>query len=105
MRDRGGQQGWTFLTNHAHVLRCVVEEPGVRLREVAERVGITERAAQRIVSDLVDAGYLERERVGRRNVYRAHLEHPLRHPLDADRSVGSLLDALTSRRTGRARSA
>ena len=86
---------WTFLTNHAHVLACIAAEPGVRLRDVAVRVGITERAAQRIVADLVAEGYLERERVGRRNVYRTHLERPLRHPLDAHASVAALLTALT----------
>ncbi len=89
------ERSWTFLTNHAHVLACIVGEPSVRLRDVADRVGITERAAQRIVADLVDAGYLERERVGRRNVYRPHLERPLRHSLDAPHTIGELLATLT----------
>jgi MarR family len=96
------ERGWTFLTNHAHVLSCIVGEPGVRLRDVAASVGITERAAQRIVADLVDAGYLERERVGRRNVYRADLDRPLRHPLDAGRPVGDLLSAVADPRPLRA---
>lgn len=82
---------WTFLTNHAHVLLCVAENPNVRLREVATLVGITERAAQRIVSELEEAGYLERERDGRRNVYRLNPDLPLRHPLDRDHHIGELL--------------
>jgi hypothetical protein len=89
------ERSWTFLTNHAHVLACIVAEPSVRLRDVADRVGITERAAQRIVADLVEHGYLERRRVGRRNVYRAHLDRPLRHPLDATRTVAELLAPFT----------
>ena len=96
------ERAWTFLTNHAHVLACIVAEPGVRLRDVAARVGITERAAQRIVADLVEAGYLERRRVGRRTVYRADLDRSLRHPLDAGHSVGDLLAALADVRPLRA---
>ncbi len=86
--------GWTFLTNHAHVLLCVARDPGVRHRDLALRVGITERAAQRIVADLVDAGYLERTRMGRRNQYRLHPEVPLRHPLEQDHPVGEILTVL-----------
>jgi len=85
---------WTFLTNHAHVLLCVARDPGARLRDVAERVGITERAAQRIVADLVHAGYLERRREGRRNRYQLHPELPLRHPLERDHHIGEILTAL-----------
>jgi len=83
--------GWTFLTNHAHVLMCVSENPNVRLRDVAELVGITERAAQRIIGELEEAGYLTREREGRRNVYRLNGEMPLRHPMDRAHQVGELL--------------
>jgi len=83
---------WTFLTNHAHVLICIAQDPGIRLRDVAERVGITERAAQRIVADLEGDGYLERTRVGRRNHYRVHLELGFRHPLEEHISVGSLIE-------------
>ncbi len=86
---------WTFLTNHAHVLLCIARDPGARLRDVAEAVGITERAAQRIVAELADAGYLEREREGRRNRYRVHPELPLRHPLERDHAVGDILRVLT----------
>jgi DNA-binding Lrp family transcriptional regulator len=92
-------QEWTFLTNHAHVLLCVVRDPQARMRDVAEQVGITERAAQRIVADLVKAGYLERDREGRRNRYRLHGELPLRHPMDRDTAIGELVAALTGHDT------
>jgi DNA-binding IclR family transcriptional regulator len=85
---------WTFLTNHAHALVCIARDPDVRLRDVAERVGVTERAAQRIVSELVDAGYLERLREGRRNSYRVRPDRPLRHPLEHGHRVGEILDVL-----------
>jgi hypothetical protein len=85
---------WTFLSNHAHVLLCIARDPETRLRDIANAVGITERAAQRIVSDLVSSGYVTRERVGRRNRYEVHLDLPLRHPLEADAPVGVLLEAL-----------
>ena len=85
---------WTFLTNHAHVLLCIAGEPDVRLRDVAARVGITERAAQHIVADLVAAGYLSRRRAGRRNVYQIHAHLPLRHPLEERAEVGALLSLL-----------
>ena len=87
---------WTFLTNHAHVLLCIAEDPGVRLRDVAVKVGITERATQRTVADLVEAGYLTRRRVGRRNAYQVHDDLPLRHPLERSHEVGTLLAALTA---------
>ena len=89
----GSMAQWTFLTNHAHVLLCVAENPNVRLRDVATLVGITERAAQRIVAELEHAGYLERERDGRRNVYRLKPNMPLRHPLEQDHRIGELLAA------------
>lgn len=85
---------WTFLTNHAHALVCIARDPGLRLRDVAERVGVTERAAQRIVSELVDAGYLERLREGRRNSYRVRPERPLRHPLEHGHRIGEILEVL-----------
>ena len=90
-----GVASWTFLTNHAHVLLCVARDPGARLRDVADAVGITERAAQRIVAELVEAGYLEREREGRRNRYRLHPELPLRHPLERETAIGEILGVLT----------
>ncbi len=93
---------WTFLTNHAHVLLCLARDPGVRLRDVAEQVGITERAAQRIVADLVNEGYVSRIRAGRRNRYRLNTTLPLRHPLEHDHDIGVLLRALGTRRVERA---
>ncbi len=88
------ESGWTFLTNHAHVLICLARNPEALLREVAEEVGITPGAAQRIVNDLVDEGYLRRIRVGRRNRYELNGELPLRHPLERDHAVGEILDIL-----------
>ena len=94
MADASIKPGWTFLTNHAHVLVCLAEEPDVRGRDIATRVGITERAAQAIVADLVADGYVTRTREGRRNRYRVHPDAPLRHPLEHDHSVGELLVTL-----------
>ncbi len=91
---------WTFLTNHAHVLICVARDSSVRLRDVAQAVGITERAAQRIVADLEEAGYLQRERDGRRNRYRLNTDVPLRHPLEAQHKIGEILQVLTSTKGG-----
>jgi DNA-binding transcriptional ArsR family regulator len=85
---------WDFLTNHAHVLTCVAHDPGIRLRDIATAVGITERAAHRILSELVDEGYVLRERQGRRNRYDVVPDLPLRHPLVQGREVGDLLDVL-----------
>src|SRR5215204_5148980 len=85
---------WDFLTNHAHVLTCVADDPGIRLRDIAAAVGITERAAHRILSDLVEEGYVLREREGRRNRYQVVPELPLRHPLVQGREVGDLLEVL-----------
>jgi predicted DNA-binding transcriptional regulator YafY len=85
---------WTFLTNHAHVLVCIARDPEVRVRDIAARVGITERAAQRIVADLVAAGYVERSRDGRRNHYRVRDDLPLRHPLEQPHRVGEVLSVL-----------
>jgi len=89
-----GRPSWTFLTNHAHVLNCIAADPDTRLRDVAVRVGITERSAQLIVADLVEAGYLTRTRVGRRNHYQIHPDIPLRHPIERDHEIGALLAAL-----------
>ena len=85
---------WTFLTNHMHVLLCLADESDLTLREGAERVGIPERAAQRIVAELEEDGYLRRKRVGRRNHYELHTDLPLRHPLECHRQVGDLLRML-----------
>lgn len=85
---------WTFLTNHAHVLLCIARDPTVRLRDLAARVGITERAAQRIVTDLVKAGYVVRHRVGRRNHYEICSTRHMRHPVERHRQVSVLLALL-----------
>ncbi|MFM1824317.1 MAG: hypothetical protein RI967_2583 [Planctomycetota bacterium] len=85
------RHGWTFLSNHAHVLLLLARDPELRLREAAELVGITERAVQRIVADLEEGRYLERERHGRRNHYRVHATVPLRHPIEAHRTIADLI--------------
>jgi DNA-binding MarR family transcriptional regulator len=82
---------WTFLTNHSHVLLCLAEDPEARMRDVAERVGITERAVQRIVSELEAAGYLVRTREGRRNHYQVRGDLPLRHPVERHRNLDALI--------------
>lgn len=86
--------GWTFLTNHAHVMVALAGDPDMRVRDLAAAVGITERAAQRIVGELVDTGYLIRHKQGRRNHYSLNTELPLRHPLEGHQPVGRLLRAL-----------
>ncbi|MCR9292818.1 MAG: ArsR family transcriptional regulator [bacterium] len=88
---------WTFLTNHTHVLGLIHTDPDLVLRQVAFRVGITERAVQRIVLDLEEQGYLVRERVGRRNRYQVVTDLPLRHPIEAHRNIGDLLELVANR--------
>ena len=95
MADRTSP-GWTFLTNHAQVLVCIARDPGVRLREIGDRVGITERAAYRIVAELADAGYIARERNGRRNRYTINALSPLPDPIAREQNVGELLEILTA---------
>lgn len=85
---------WTFLTNHAHVLIALRGDSELRLRDLAEVVGITERATHRIICELREAGYLSIEKQGRRNRYDVVGEMPLRHPLERKHSVGELLDVL-----------
>jgi hypothetical protein len=87
--------GWTFLTNHAQVLVCIARDPGIRLRDIGERVGITERAAHRIVVELADGGYITRERTGRRNYYTINAHFPLPDPIAREQNVGELLAILT----------
>jgi hypothetical protein len=82
---------WSFLTNHAQVLVCIAHDPGIRLREIGDRVGITERAAHRIVAELAAAGYVSRERHGRRNHYTIQSHLPLPDPLARGRKVSDLL--------------
>ena len=83
---------WTFLSNHAHVLICIAAEPESRMRDVALRVGITERAVQRIVAELEEGGYLKIIREGRRNRYTVVPNLPLRHELESHRKIGDILD-------------
>lgn len=85
---------WTFLSNHAHVLICLARDSEARVRDIADRVGITERAAHRILGDLVADGYVTKERVGARNRYALHPDRPLRHPVERGHRVGELLEAL-----------
>ncbi len=87
-------KSWTFLTNHAQVLLCLAEDPDIRLRDVAERVGITERATQRIVHELSEAGYVTATRVGRRNSYTVDRAHAMRHSAQLGYGIGTLLEAL-----------
>ena len=82
---------WTFLTNHAHVLLCIAEDPEARIRDLADKVGITERAVHRIVDDLEHAGYVSRSREGRRNRYAVHGDVPLRHAVERHRTAASLI--------------
>jgi DNA-binding IclR family transcriptional regulator len=88
---------WTFLTNHAHVLLCVAEEPDARVRDIADTVGVTERAAQRILTELEEAGYLTRTKDGRRNRYTLNPGMRMRHPMDQEHHVGELVDLLAKR--------
>ena len=92
---------WTFLTNHAHVLLCVWEDSEARVRDIATRVEITERAVQRILQELESEQYIVRERVGRRNRYRVRADRPFRHPVEDHRPVSLLLEVIARRKTGR----
>lgn len=85
---------WTFLTNHAQVLLCIARDPGIRLRDIADRVGITERSAYGIVLDLAEAGYIVKEKTGRRNRYQIQTHLPLPEPSNRERTVGEVLALL-----------
>lgn len=88
---------WTFLSNHGHILLCIARDPDIRVREIAQAVGITERAVQRILGELEEAGAISRRRQGRRTHYQIDKRFPLRHPIEADHSVGELLRLAGSR--------
>ena len=90
---------WTFLTNHARVLLCISRDPGIRLREIADRIGITERSAYGIVQDLAEAGYIIKEKDGRRNRYRIEADLPLPEPSAQERTVGEVLALLVGARS------
>ena len=87
-------KSWRFLSNHTQVLLCLHRDPDARFRDIAQMVGITERAAQRIVADLIDSGYVERERAGRRNHYRVNAGIAMRHPAQDGHDIGELLQLL-----------
>jgi DNA-binding transcriptional ArsR family regulator len=95
--DRDGTPAWSFLTNHAQVLLCIAGDPGIRLREIGDAIGITERAAHRIVAELADAGYISRRREGRRNRYTIKSHLPLPEPLAREQKIGDLLAILGGR--------
>lgn len=90
---------WTFLSNHSHVLLCTRQRGDITAREIADLVGITERAVQRILADLISGGFVSREKRGRQNVYTVLSDKRLRHPLEEHCTIGGLLDFLTSGKT------
>jgi predicted ArsR family transcriptional regulator len=94
MVNEGACPAWTFLTNHAQVLICIANDPGARLRDIGDRVAITERAAHRIVTELAAAGYITRTRTGRRNSYTINAAAPLPDPVAREQNVGQLLTLL-----------
>lgn len=87
-----GARRWTFFSNHAHVLVALADQPGARMRDLAERIGITERSVQRIVADLEAGGLIERHREGRRNAYVLHLDRALPHSLEASLQLSRLIE-------------
>ena len=98
-RVRLGMGEWTFLTHHTHALVFIARAPGVRIRDVAVALDVTERAAHRIVTELVEAGYLTRHKLGTRNFYEVHPDRPLRDPVEGRHDVGELLAPLLGRPT------
>ena len=100
MSSREDSKPWRFVTNHTQVLLCIARDDAVRLRDVAEKVGITERAAQRIVADLVEAGFVQRKKIGRRNHYSIDRRAKMRHPAQVNQEIGELLDLLDSTEPG-----
>ena len=95
MSSPEAKKTWPFLSNHTQVLLCLQRDPDARYRDIAQTVGITERAAQRIVADLIESGYVESERVGRRNHYRVNTDAAMRHPAQEGHDVGELLRLLS----------
>jgi predicted transcriptional regulator len=87
---------WQFLSNHAQVLLCIAANPDVRFRDIAQTVGVTERATQRIVADLIQTGYIDREKVGRRNRYHLNTEGKMRHAAQANYEIGELIQLFES---------
>jgi len=101
MPSEAEKPAWTFFTNHGHVLVCLASDPQLRTRDISALVGITERSAQGIISDLDEAGYITKTKDGRRNRYEIHRDRPMRHPLEQDHSVGDLLGALDKKPSSR----
>lgn len=85
---------WTFLTNHSHVLISLSRDPDLRLRDLAQLVGITDRAVSTLIDELEAAGYLKRTRIGRRNRYEVHADHPMRHRVERGHQVSELIDVM-----------
>jgi DNA-binding transcriptional ArsR family regulator len=96
---------WTFLTNHARVLMCIAHDPGIRLRDIASTLDITERTAYGIVTDLTEGGYVVKEKDGRRNRYQIQAHLPLREPISRERTIGEVLDLLLDTNSRRRRPA
>ena len=88
---------WTFLSNHTHVLICIAQQPTIRLRDIAEKVGITERAVQKIVLELEEVGAIQRTKTGRRNNYSINQACPLRHEVERHTNIGAILDLIVER--------
>ena len=101
MTEKKKDAPWTFLTNHSHVLLCLADDSEMRMRDIAEKVGITERAVQRIISDLVDSGYLQREREGRSNKYRIQEDMHLRHRIEHEKTIRDLVDLVLPQENSR----
>ncbi len=97
-KDEAPEAAWTFLTNHSHVLLCLVQDPEARMRDVADQVGITERAVQRIVAELEAAGYVTRTREGRRNTYEVDGSLPLRHAVEGHQTLNALIKLILEER-------
>lgn len=100
MTDNDSTPTWAFLTNHARVLICVAHDPEIRLRDIGSQLGITERAAHRIITELAVAGYISRQRNGRRNRYTINAQLPLPDAIAREQSIGELLTILTATRDG-----
>jgi predicted transcriptional regulator len=91
MRIKQKTEDWTFFSNNAHVLVCLIHKPQPTTREIAYKVGITDRAVQRIIKRLVEAGVLKKEKQGRRNCYEINLDQRLRHPLESHKTIGEFI--------------
>lgn len=100
-KNANATANWTFLTNHGHVLVCIAQNPDIRIAEIADLVGIGERAAHRIVSDLIEGQYVNRKKDGRRNTYSIDYSRHLRHPIEAGHTIGDIFKILARMRPNR----